>query len=123
IDPTFSYASWGAALTEASRVAQSNRLVLVLDEFTYVMQANPEVPSLIQQIWDHQLKKQSNLFLILTGSLTGIIQRTALDYQSPLYGRATASLRLQPLAGLLPQYQIGATGGSLCRRRRDTGLS
>ena len=110
IDPTFSYASWSAALTEAGRIAQSNRLVLVLDEFTYVMQAEPEVPSLIQQIWDHQLKEQSNLFLILTGSLAGIIQRTALDYQSPLYGRATASLRLQPLpfgalAGLLPQYQ------------------
>ena len=110
IDPTFSYASWGAALTEAGRIAQSNRLVLVLDEFTYVMQAEPEVPSLIQQIWDHQLKEQSNLFLILTGSLAGIIQRSALDYQSPLYGRATASLRLQPLpfgalAGLLPQYQ------------------
>jgi len=110
IDPTFSYASWDAALTEAGRAAQSNRLVLVLDEFTYVMQADPEVPSLIQQIWDHQLKEQSNLFLILTGSLAGIIQRTALDYQSPLYGRATASLRLQPLpfgalTDLLPQYQ------------------
>lgn len=32
------------------------------------------------------------------GSLAGIIQRTALDYQSPLYDRATAWLKLQPLS-------------------------
>lgn len=112
IEPTFSYASWVAAFTEVARVAKdptAQRMVIVLDEFTYVMQANPEVPSLLQQAWDHQLK-ESNLLLILSGSLAGIIQRTALDYQSPLYGRATARLRLQglsfgALAELLPRYR------------------
>ncbi|MEZ4733400.1 MAG: ATP-binding protein [Caldilineaceae bacterium] len=112
IDPTFSYASWVAAFIEVARVANdptAPRLVIVLDEFTYVMQANPEVPSLLQQAWDHHLK-ESNLLLILSGSLAGIIQRTALDYQSPLYGRATARLRLQglsfgALAELLPRYR------------------
>lgn len=112
IDPTFSYASWGAAFAEVARVAKDHtapRIVLVLDEFTYVMQANPEVPSLIQQAWDHSLK-EANLFLILTGSLAGIIQRTALDYQSPLYGRATSRLRLQglsfgALSEMLPRYR------------------
>ena len=96
IEPTFSYTSWDAALAEVARAADK-RLVVVLDEFTYVMQADSEVPSLIQRAWDHQLKS-SNVFLILTGSLAGIIQRTALDYQSPLYGRATARLKLQPLS-------------------------
>jgi hypothetical protein len=81
---------------------------MILDEFTYVMQADPEVPSLIQKAWDHYLK-ESQVFLILMGSLAGIIQRTALDYQSPLYGRATARLKLQPLsfgalADMLPKY-------------------
>src|SRR5690606_36967628 len=76
----------------------------------YVMQADPEVPSLIQQVWDHQLK-DTHVFLILSGSLAGIIQRTALDYQSPLYGRATARLKLQPLpfgalAELLPGFTV-----------------
>jgi AAA+ ATPase superfamily predicted ATPase len=108
VDPTFSYISWGAALAEVGRAAATRRLIVVLDEFTYVMQADPEVPSLIQKAWDHQLQA-SNVFLILMGSLAGIIQRTALDYQSPLYGRATARLKLQPLsfgalAGLLPNY-------------------
>ena len=108
IEPTFSYTSWDAAFAEIARAAADKRLVVILDEFTYVMQADSEVPSLIQRAWDHQLKN-SNVFLILTGSLAGIIQRTTLDYQAPLYGRATARLKLQPLsfgalADMLPQY-------------------
>jgi len=70
---------------------------VILDEFTYVMQANPEAPSIIQHTWDHQLKEQSAVFLILTGSLAGMIQRHVLDYQAPLYGRATGKIRLQAL--------------------------
>ena len=97
ITPTFSYPSWEAAFAEVARLAANQRAVIVLDEFTYVMQADPEVPSLIQKAWDHHLK-ESQVFLILMGSLAGIMQRTALDYQSPLYGRATARLKLQPLS-------------------------
>lgn len=96
LDPTFSYATWEAAFAEVARASQAQRLVLVLDEFTYAIQADPEVPSLTQKAWDHALST-SNLFLVLTGSQAGIIQRAVLDYQSPLYGRATARLKLQPL--------------------------
>ena len=110
VEPTFSYASWEAALDEMRRASAQERLVVVLDEFTYVMQANPEVPSIIQRAWDHQLKENSKLVLILTGSLAGMIQRHVLDYQAPLYGRATARIRLQSLpfgtlAELLPRYR------------------
>lgn len=110
VEATFSYTSWDAAFAEVARAGAEERLVVVLDEFTYVMQADPEVPSLIQKAWDHHLQ-DSNIFLILTGSLAGIIQRTALDYHSPLYGRATARLKLQPLsfgdlAEWLPRHNV-----------------
>lgn len=108
VTPTFSYPTWDAAFAEISRLSANQRVVIVLDEFTYVMQADPEVSSLIQKAWDHHLK-ESQVFLILMGSLAGIIQRSALDYQSPLYGRATARLKLQPLsfgalADMLPNF-------------------
>lgn len=108
VPATFSYGSWDAAFAELARAAALQRFVVILDEITYVMQANPEVPSLIQRAWDHQLK-ETNIFLILTGSLASIIQRAALNYQAPLYGRATAKLKLLPLsfgalAGMLPRY-------------------
>jgi AAA+ ATPase superfamily predicted ATPase len=102
--PEFSYQSWETALMQVAQLAQQERFILILDEFTYVMQADSEVPSIIQKVWDHHLQ-QSHLFLILTGSLAGIIQRTALDYHAPLYGRATARLKLQPLPfGTLSQF-------------------
>jgi len=97
ISATFSYETWETALARVAQLASERRFVLILDEITYAMQANPELPSLLQRAWDHVLKG-TNLFLILTGSLAGIIQRSALDYQSPLYGRATAKLKLQPLS-------------------------
>lgn len=110
IEPTFSYASWGAAFDEVRRAAAQQRLVVILDEFTYVMQADPEVPSILQHAWDQQLKEHPTVFLILTGSLAGMIQRHVLDYQAPLYGRATGRIRLQALpfgalAELMPRYR------------------
>ncbi len=95
--PTFSYAAWDAALVEAGRLAAAQPFVLVLDEFTYVLQANGEAASLVQRAWDLDLARQEGLMLVLTGSLAGVIERALLAYQAPLYGRATARLRLQPL--------------------------
>lgn len=97
LNSAFSYSSWEDAFEVITQLAEKRRFVLMLDEFTYVMQANPELPSIIQRLWDHKLK-HTNLFLILTGSLAGIIQRSVLDYQAPLYGRATAALKLRPLS-------------------------
>jgi AAA+ ATPase superfamily predicted ATPase len=110
IDPTFSYASWEAAFDEIQRATLQERLVVILDEFTYITQANPEVSSILQHAWDQQLKEHSNVFLILTGSLAGMIQRHVLDYQAPLYGRATGRIRLQALpfgalVDILPRYR------------------
>ncbi|MBK7919366.1 MAG: hypothetical protein IPJ94_24520 [Chloroflexi bacterium] len=62
ITPTFSYPSWDAAFAEVARAATNRRLVVVLDEFTYVMQADPEAPSLLQKAWDHHLQ-DSQVFL------------------------------------------------------------
>ena len=45
------------AFMELARLAQNKRIVVVLDEFTYVMDANTEVPSIIQKVWDHHLRK------------------------------------------------------------------
>jgi len=110
IDPTFSYASWEAAFDEIHRAAAQERFVVILDEFTYIIQANPEVSSILQHAWDHQLKERANVFLILTGSLAGMIQRHVLDYQAPLYGRATGRIRLRALpfgalVDVLPRYK------------------
>jgi len=76
----------------------------VLDEFTYALAQEPALASTLQKVWDHHLK-ETQLVLILSGSHAGMIARSALAYRSPLYGRATHALHLQPLPfGLLNKF-------------------
>lgn len=71
--------------------------VLVIDEFPYLVRTNSAFPSILQNAWDEFLK-DSNVMVILSGSLIGMMQKHALSYDSPLYGRRTAQMRLTPLS-------------------------
>jgi len=104
IEKQFSYQSWESALEQVARLAETKRLTLIIDEFTYLLARTPELAGLFQNQWDHLLKER-NLFLVLCGSHLGIMHRQVLSYQAPLYGRATAQLNVQPLSfGIMPQY-------------------
>jgi uncharacterized protein len=92
----FSYGTWEIALNEVARLANDERIVVVLDEFTYLIESDSTLPIVLQRLWDHRLK-QANVLLVLTGSHAGMIEREVLAYRSPLYNRATQSLHLQPL--------------------------
>jgi AAA+ ATPase superfamily predicted ATPase len=96
IPSAFTYQSWDIALEQVARIASVQRLVLVIDEFTYLLARTPELAGVFQNAWDHLLK-QHNLMLVLCGSHLGMMQRHVLAYQAPLYGRATAQLYVQPL--------------------------
>jgi hypothetical protein len=108
LPPDFTYGTWEIALTELAGMAERERFVTILDEFTYLIESDPTVPSVLQRLWDHRLK-QTHLLLALTGSHAGMIEREILAYRSPLYNRATQSLHLQPLsygtlAAFFPHY-------------------
>ena len=78
------------------QAAQTQRLVVVLDEFPYLVAAHPPLASILQRVWDQALK-DSQVMLILCGSYIGMMQATVLGYQAPLYGRRTAQYLLEPL--------------------------
>ncbi|KAA3643902.1 MAG: ATP-binding protein [Chloroflexi bacterium] len=92
----FSYQNWEQAFEQAARMAESERLVLVLDEFTYLLPHEPGIAGILQNAWDHRLKN-TNIFVIVTGSHIGMMERDVLAPRAPLYGRATSLLHLQPL--------------------------
>ena len=94
--PDFTYDSWEHALRQVSLMAKEKRIAIFIDEVTYIMDINPNIVGTLQKTWDHWLSK-SNLMLGLCGSQMGLMQRHLLNYQAPLYGRATAQLRLPPL--------------------------
>ncbi len=70
--------------------------VLVIDEFPYLVKTNAAFPSILQNAWD-EILRDNNVMLIVCGSLMGMMQKHALSYESPLYGRRTAQIRLMPL--------------------------
>ena len=97
------FPDWTAALTYAAERAGSERLLLVLDEFPYLCEANPGLPSLLQRFWD--LKgKRSSLMLVLCGSQVSFMEKEVLAERSPLFGRRTGQRRLEPL---LPSESLG----------------
>jgi uncharacterized protein len=69
---------------------------LCLDEFPYLVAADPSLPSIIQKWWDH--KKKMNISLILCGSSQRMMHRVCLDPAAPLYGRSRVILPIKPMA-------------------------
>jgi AAA+ ATPase superfamily predicted ATPase len=89
--------NWEAALRLAVAAApKGQKLLLVLDEFQWLCQSSPEVPSVIQRLWDLEWQRGNGLMLVLCGSFIGFMEREVLGARSPLHGRRTADLRLQP---------------------------
>ena len=103
----FTYANWQQAWQQVAALAQIERLALLLDEFTYLLEIDPSIAGQLQNLWDHTLSR-TNLLLVICGSHLGMMLRHTLSYQAPLYGRATAQLRLQPLPfGMTARYFPG----------------
>jgi AAA+ ATPase superfamily predicted ATPase len=90
------YATWEALFQTLAQAAQTERLIVVLDEFPYLVSAHPPLASILQRVWDQNLKN-SKIMLIICGSYIGMMEQTVLGYQAPLYGRRTGQYLLEPL--------------------------
>jgi hypothetical protein len=74
---------------------QKERLILCLDEFPYLVAADPSLPSVLQRWLDHDKPKQ--FLLILSGSSTRMMNNLFLNRSAPLYGRARKLLHIEPM--------------------------
>jgi uncharacterized protein len=73
--------------------SHDQKIIFILDEFTYLMDSNDKILTLIQNAIDQYLIDTSICFII-SGSHVGMIE-DALTYQKPLYGRSTFKLKLE----------------------------
>ncbi|HVK86220.1 MAG TPA: ATP-binding protein [Kofleriaceae bacterium] len=87
---------WRAAFDAIETRTKDGKLALVLDEFQWTAGASPELPSLLQELWDRRWKRGGRIVLILCGSFIGFMEREVLGKRSPLFGRRTAQIHLQP---------------------------
>jgi AAA+ ATPase superfamily predicted ATPase len=88
--------SWEAAFAFLVPLARDERLVVVLDEFTYLVESTPSLPSVLQRLWDAELR-HTRIQLLLCGSYVGLMEQHVLGYRAPLYGRRTGQWQVQPL--------------------------
>lgn len=115
------FQNWDAFFEYLNQKA-SERLIVAIDEFPYLIKDDPSLPSVLQEYWDLKFS-ESKLFLIICGSSIGMMEKL-LGYRSPIYGRRTAQMKLKPIDFFnsrlfLPKYNIrdfmvayGILGGS-----------
>ena len=73
------------------------KFVLVIDEFQYLCLMNKGFSSIFQRIYDEKISDK-NIMVILCGSLISMMYSEVLSYDSPLYGRRSAQIKLQPIS-------------------------
>ena len=70
--------------------------VIIIDEVPYLIEGSSAVMSAFQAAWDLYLK-DTNVMLVLLGSSIGMMENEVLGYRSPLYGRRSGQIRVEPL--------------------------
>jgi len=89
------FENWEQAFTFIAKQSMEKQLILVLDEFPYLVSGDKSIPSLLQNLIDH-LMIHSKLYLIICGSSMNFIEKEILSYKSPLYGRMTSQFQVKP---------------------------
>ncbi|HZV74256.1 MAG TPA: ATP-binding protein [Conexibacter sp.] len=135
--PSLAFATWDDALTFLGEQAQRKPLTVILDEFQWLKAAQPALDSIVQRHWDRWDRDDVPITLVLSGSALTLMERM-LERGAPLFGRATARPRIDPLdyrdatafastadpvallrrwavLGGTPQYQLWAGPGELRR--------
>ena len=101
VTPTELAVSWNQILRYVSaharseRTSENSRFALILDEFPYLIQQTPELPSILQAWWDRE-GAHSPVFVVLCGSQLSAMEALGAE-SSPLFGRFTAGKFLLPL--------------------------
>lgn len=104
------FPDWESALRSMVDIPSKGKKVLIIDEFPYMCKGNSEIPSILQNMWDHELSEQ-NVMIILCGSSISFMEDELLGEKNPLYGRATGVYKLKPLSfeetkAFFPNYTI-----------------
>lgn len=88
---------WDDAFEYLGDKLTSERHVVVVDEFPYLIAENDSLPSYIQAFVDEQLQHTDSM-LVLCGSSVSTMESEVLGHESPLYGRRTGQIDLQPFS-------------------------
>ena len=103
------FADWEKAFRSVLDLPYGDqKKLLVIDEFPYMCRGNKSIPSILQNLWDAELR-DSNVMIILCGSAMSFIEKELLAGKNPLYGRATGIYKMKEMgfydaAKFFPDY-------------------
>jgi uncharacterized protein len=87
---------WSSAFHQLASYTQKGRIIILLDEITWMGHEDPNFLGKLKNAWDMKLKKNPRLMLILCGSVSSWIEKNLLSNRG-FYGRISLKLRLQEL--------------------------
>jgi len=83
------------AIRYIAEAAIDEPMILVFDEVQFLAQQDPSFLSMLQNIIDHHLLS-TKLKLVLCGSYMSFMESEVLGHKSPIFGRRTASFKIEP---------------------------
>lgn len=97
--PKTAFTTWRELFDYVGKVTEkrSEPIVLVFDEFPFLVESDCAMSSYIQYGWDMYLKDR-NVMVVLMGSGISMMYTHTLAYSAPLYGRRTGQWLLQPFS-------------------------
>jgi AAA+ ATPase superfamily predicted ATPase len=95
INVPVAFADWNEALNALSEQAKQAPLVVVLDEFQWMLSAEPLLDSIIMRHFDQWERGRIPIALVLSGSALSMMEQL-LEGGRPMYGRAGYRPLLQP---------------------------
>jgi AAA+ ATPase superfamily predicted ATPase len=110
------FVDWDDLIDVLAYAARDEPLLLVIDEFAELLQAEPNLESTLRALWEQI--GDTKLRLLLTGSAVRAMEALQAE-RAPLFGRATLRLQLRPftpgesalmLPGLSPAERAKAWG-------------
>ena len=100
------YPDWETCLRVlASRISErtnglsgtddNGKRAIFIDEFPYLVKNSPDLPRVIQKLFDR--REELAFHLVLCGSSQKMMHDLVIDSRAPLYGRANEIIRLSPM--------------------------
>ena len=119
---TVGFDSFERVFSFIANTARGERVILFIDEYPYLAKECRYMNSLLQRFIDNEWR-ETQLYLVLCGSLVSFMREDVLGESAPLHGRSTLELKVRPMgyrdsAAFVPRYSnedkaivYGLTGG------------
>ena len=94
--PEFVLTDWGKAFKQLAQQTRKGRVIILLDEITWMAMSSKTFLGLLKIAWDDELKLNSKLILFVCGSVSSWIEKNILS-STGFLGRPTMHMTIDEL--------------------------